>query len=388
MIQVYRGLAGFLELEADWRALTSHDNRYWIQFPFYRELVKHSRYDLNTISFIAVRNNERESVAIIPVREVTLTIRRVAFCGLELLWSQHKDIDIFASSTDFPLAAGYSPEEAVARLLSTLPSLFPRVSLLHFGRLCIQSNTFASLTSLGKAIRYSINTASHEADNGFKTLDVNRDFSLIQASLDHRFQKSLRSARKRLAEYGPVSCEFVTASEPHFNNAFHNFLAVESSGWKGQSGSSTSLLANQTQSQRQLIESLNTSRSNDCAEIVSLKVGDEVIASNYCWRSGKTRATMRIGYLEKYSHYQPGHLLTKEIVKSSCSDPSIDTIDFVSNAHWLHKWPTVGNPHYQFYLPVKTVQGYFAKALLGLPSKSELRERNRVHSEIQQNTAA
>lgn len=373
MVEVFRGLQGFLELEKEWRELTAHDSRYWIQFPFYRELVVHTLYDQNDLVFFRIKNSAGGIAAIFPARKTEMRIRGLKFGGLELFGSSENDMTWEMSSTDFPLAAGESPREVLRILVSQIPHVLKEPSLLYIGRITEQSHAFIAFNELAK------HAIPDSSDGGHKWLDVNRSYADFQESLVGKFRISLRSCKRNLSDLGPVSFTHTRASDPSFFERYSEFLEVESSGWKGDDGTQSSLMAHPVQNMRRFFESLielpQGELSRATAEIFTLRVGDKPIAAQYCWLSGNTRVAFRIGYVQAYARYQPGMLLINHIVRLSCEDSQVTTVDFVSDAAWLDKWQISRSQYHGYYLPIRPLHGLLARVMLTMPTKQSVIEQ-------------
>lgn len=364
------GLPGFEALEDDWRRLTAADNRYWIQYRFFRELIRHSLHGAGGIFCLALRDHDSRIAAIVPLRETLVPVRRLAFRCAELLGSTFDDVTCQASSAGFPLAGTVAPRDvlrAVQAELRRRPGAPP--SLLLLGRLCANS------PELSGALEISGQSQPHVSMGGYKWLDVSRDFSAVHGALAGKFRISLRSCRRNLAALGTVERKIITPRDNGFSEEFETFLNIESSGWKGTSGTATGLLVNTVPNQRKFLRAIAEEMDVGCPEIHSLTLNGRPIAAQFWLRFRSTRVAFKIGYLEEFARFQPGHLLVEDIVRMSCEDPTLTAIDFVSDAPWLDKWRVSFEAHHHHYLPVKSTAGAFADLLLRLPSAEQLRRR-------------
>lgn len=366
-VTIHRGLQGFLELEHDWRRLTASDSRYWIQFDFFSRLIRFALYDQSSVVTFAVRDRDGIVVAIVPARLCTLKIRRIGFSGIELLGASINDMTWQQSSTDFPMDAGASGAAVLRQVILEMRRLSPAPSLFLVGRIMRESCAYRVLQQMNDEV-----IADH-ADDGHRWLNVNRPYAELSASLAGKFRISLRSCLRNLSASGEVTFHRSEPGDADFESEFDTFLKIESSGWKGLSGSAGGLLASSRPNQLQLFKSLAEDSDVGTTEIFSLRVAGTSIAAQYWFRSGETRIAFRVGYLEDYARYQPGHLLIEHVARTSCDDPSIHVIDFVSDVSWLDKWRVAREPHFQYYLPVRRVSGFAARTLLRMPTSSEVR---------------
>lgn len=370
-VAAYYGLDGLKELEPDWRRITSHDSRYWIQFPFFFEVVRNARFGADKTIFFAVRDQTGVTQAIVPTRAVDLVIRRTHFFGLELIGSSITETTWQMSSVDFPISSAVSAADVLRTVVVQSKHISPRLGLLFAGRLTKESNAYGALNALGRIAILS------EVDDGHKKLSVNCSYSQINGSLSSRFRSSLRTCYKKLSSAGEIQFFRNTPDEPEFAARYSEFLKIEDSGWKGPSGSRTSLLSARVQEEKHFFDALTRLEDGATAELFTMTVGGKTVASQLWWLSGSTRATFRLAYLEDYAQYKPGHLLFEHILQLCCEDPSIHEVDFVSDAEWLGVWRFSRELHFQYYIPIKPLQGALARTLLRLPSREQLLQKLR-----------
>lgn len=365
-VTVYRGLEGLEKLEHDWRRITSSDCRYWIQYSFFREIIRNAHFGAHNVIFFAAKDKAGAIQAVVPTRPVELIIRRVRFWGLELIGSSITETTWQMSSVDFPISLAVSAADVLRAVVRESKQVSSRFGLLFVGRTTMESNAYGAINDLGRMAILS------EVDDGHKKLNVDCSYSNIQSSLSSRFRSSLRSCFRKLASTGDVQFFRYTPSDPEFGARYLEFLKIEDSGWKGPSGSRTSLLSTEVQEEKHFFDALTHIDKGATAELFTMTVGGKPIAAQLWWRCNNTRATFRLAYLEEYSQYKPGHLLFEHILKMCCEDPSITEVDFVSDAGWLDVWRFSRELHYQYYLPIKPLQGWLARCLLSIPSKDTL----------------
>lgn len=368
LVTLHHGLKGLQQLRADWVRLTRADTRYWIKYPFFEESVRHGVQSETELTLVACRNDAGEATAIVPIRLRVVPIRRVMFRCAELAGSTFDDVACQASSADFPAS---SPEEAVRALratIKTLRALAPAPSLLLLGR------TTPDGRALPAAVALHRKTRPHAMVGGSKWIDVDRPFSDIQRALSGKFRISLRSSRRNLRAMGSLEFKVSSRGDADFAEEFREFLRIEASGWKGANGTWTGLLVNPVQNQRRFLEAVAFREDLAHAEVHTLRLNGSRIASQLWLRDGAVRVAFKIGYLEEYARYQPGHLLTEHILEQSCADPELKKVDFVSDAAWLDKWRVVMSPHHFHYLPIRRLPGVMADWLLRMPSIDRLRE--------------
>lgn len=361
VVTAHTGSKALAAIRADWERLTATDARYFMRFAFFQRLVEHLPGGADSVTYFVCGNALGEVTAIVPVRFVAIRIRKLPFRCAELVGSSIDDVSMQASSVDFPAASPTAAEQALKFVRRTLRSSSAPVSLLLVGRVAAQS------TALSAALRVHNRRQAHAAIGGSKWLPVNRSFEELQQALAGKFRGSLRSSRRQLEQLGPVHFGTTTRSDPNFAERFSDFLQIEASGWKGRNGTATGLMVNETPHQRDFFSAIAESAEVASAGIHWLRAGDHTIASQLWLRAGAWRVAFKIGYLEEFARYQPGHLLTEYVVRTSCLDPTLNAIDFVSDAAWLDKWRTSWSPWHYHYLPVRPLVGMLSDLLLRLP---------------------
>lgn len=367
-LSVHTGLNGLAELEADWKRIAIADTRYWCSYEFYYAFVRHSARNAADIRFFAVRDAADRVVAIFPVRSARQVIRRVAFRCLELPGSGMEPLDHVASSTDLIAESAESAAVALRMVVRELRRDRGSPSLLLLGRITDKSWAL----SVGG---YGLRTAPPRSEySGFWWIDVDRPFEEFHANLGRKFRANMRTERRGLSRLGSVACSLVDSSQLGFAEAFEDFLRVESSGWKGESGTGSSLLAKKDSSEISLYRSLAESGGSGRMEIHRLQLDGETIAALLVWKKRGTRVIFKTGYREEYAKYGPGNMIMEEMIRVSCGDPDTHRVDLVSGMHYLHRWNASFEPHFYQYIPLRFLRGVLAITLLRVPTWSDVKK--------------
>jgi CelD/BcsL family acetyltransferase involved in cellulose biosynthesis len=367
LVTLARGLAGVHAVRDEWHRLTVSDGRYWMQYSFAEESLRHSPLGTDNLLTVVCRDRHGVARAILPLRLVPLQIRRVRVRGIELVGSTFDSVSHQASSTDFPADSVESAIRVLRATRDALLRLRPMPSLLLLGRLGADS------VALNAGIQSGSLLLAPEESGGAKTIAVDRPFAALQSELSGKFRISLRSSRRNLHALGDVQFGTARRSDADFTARFAEFLRIEASGWKGQSGLCSGLLADPMQNQREFFEAIAARADVGDIEIHWLTLNGRCIASQLWLRHQRTRVAFKIGYLEEYARYQPGHLLTEHVLRQSCEDPVLREIDFVSDAAWLDKWRARVSPHYYCYLPISRLHGALAGLMLRTPTAEQIR---------------
>jgi hypothetical protein len=185
-------------------------------------------------------------------------------------------------------------------------------------------------------------------DGASQIIDCDRTYGELMSSLSKHFRQNLRTARNRLAAIGDF--RFERAVDPSIvATAFEDFVLVESSGWKGHSGTKSALALRPEllAFYRQLAESLHD--SGRC-EVVALHAAGRCIASTFCVRVGHEYTLLKIGYDEAFARVSPGHLLLDYVLQQSCDDPAIERVNLVGDPEWSRVWGPEAVGCYNVYI--------------------------------------
>jgi hypothetical protein len=176
--------------------------------------------------------------------------------------------------------------------------------------------------------------------------------------LSSKFKKNLRRLWKKLREQGEVTTHIYKDSE-QLDEAFSEFIEVESSGWKGDSKTSLKYDKGLRSFYQSMLETFG--KSGSCV-IHTMKLDGRPIASQFAVISGKSYNMLKIGYDEEFKSIGPGALLLDETVRVFSGDDAIDSISFVTGGSWSDIWsPEVlyVNNHYIYNGTVKGNICYF-----------------------------
>jgi hypothetical protein len=177
---------------------------------------------------------------------------------------------------------------------------------------------------------------SVDVDGAAHFIDCDRPLSDLMSTLSKHFRQNLRTARNRLE--ATADFRFERAADPSsIATAFEDFVRVESSGWKGHSGtrSALALRPDLLAFYRQLVASL---RDTGRCELIALHADGRSIASSVCIRIGHEYTVLKIAYDETYARVSPGQLLFEYVLKQSCADPAIKRVNLVGDPAWSLVW--------------------------------------------------
>ncbi|MFV8819471.1 GNAT family N-acetyltransferase [Haliea sp. E17] len=177
-----------------------------------------------------------------------------------------------------------------------------------------------------------------------------------------------RLANKAAREIGPI--EVSCSEDPASREAFYqDFLDIESSGWKGPTGSDTSVMSSAVASA--FFRSLYTSdRASWHARVFLLKFGDKKAASLLTIKTGTVWFVLKTGYEEQYRDYGPGNILLHKFIAEAVDEPEVEKINLTTSPLWADRWHFQREPVYETIL--------YSKSLAALVSRMYFSTRNFV----------
>lgn len=170
-----------------------------------------------------------------------------------------------------------------------------------------------------------------------------------------------RHERNLESTHGAVQYSVITNSDKdNLNNALKNFLALEASGWKGESG--TAINTDPTlKAFYQGMAELNDQYLQ--FEVHQMHMNDRCIASQLAFRCGSTCYLLKICYDEEYANFSPGSLLLKHTMQS-CVESDIKKLSLVSAPDWAMRWKPILIPVWHVTRFANTKQGNLRQKLI------------------------
>lgn len=129
-----------------------------------------------------------------------------------------------------------------------------------------------------------------------------------EANIRKKKRKEIGRLKSRLAELGAVSCERLSADDD-ITLWRNDFLDLESSGWKGRSGSA---LAADKATNDFFCALLGAARAQDRLEILRLSLDGKPIAMLVNFITAPGSFSFKIAFDEEYARFSPGVLIQLE----------------------------------------------------------------------------
>jgi CelD/BcsL family acetyltransferase involved in cellulose biosynthesis len=206
--------------------------------------------------------------------------------------------------------------------------------------------------------RRSVSIYHHES----KYLDCRNTDNNVLGKLSTKYKKNLRRLANKLKKTGEVST-YLHQNKSELDQAFSEFLKVESAGWKGEG--ETALMYDLPQ--RSFYEALLKyfGEQGRCV-IHTLKLDGDPIASQFAVLSGDTYYMLKIGYDETFKASGPGSVLLEETIRHFSEQGHIKKISFVTGSSWQDIWLPESTRIFHHYIFNQSLKGYTVYSLEAL----------------------
>lgn len=329
-ISWHDGVRGLVELRGDWLSLhgTAHlFARYEWNLATTENLVP----DASEVSFCRIAETTGRAVAIVSVITSPLKIGPLGIQpGLTL--GLHSHLTTF----DFPLSADADVAAVGAAMYDAFRNFKRRWTVVRWRRVMTNSNAMRVASALPHS-RVVLRPSSP-----CNTVDTARPAEELLATLPNNLRGNLRKLGRRLAQEGDTRVHFASA-DGDFAAAFDEFLRIESSGWKGGSGT-MSAIAYRPEAQA-FYESLLRQQSADFEPDIALLVcGQTAIAASLLIRTARWLHVYKIGYDESFRKFSPGNILLWNVLEKACASAVIDRVSLVTSFPWHAAWRPIPEP--------------------------------------------
>lgn len=166
------------------------------------------------------------------------------------------------------------------------------------------------------------------------------------------YRKRLRGCRRKIEKEGAL--RFVQTTD-FSESIFSQFLALESSGWKGKNGGAIACNQNAIEFYRHALTSAGKAGH---IRFTSMTVNDRTIAMDLgLLTENRFYCSPKVAYDEEFSRYSPGHVLNQHVI-TQLVDDGIERYDFLGpRAHHKYIWTDSVRKHHNCYIFRPTVRG-------------------------------
>ncbi len=193
-----------------------------------------------------------------------------------------------------------------------------------------------------------------------------------------KLRRNLARHQRKIEDLGELVYQVAqTDDTDELSAAMQNFLRLEASGWKGESGTDISKDANLTAFYEGL---LGFTQQELKLEIHQLHLANNCIATQIALRCGRTLYLIKIAYDESQAAYSPGSLLLWQTMQR-CVEDDTQTLSLVSAPNWASRWKPNVFPVWHVTRFSNTPQGAIRQKAYGFRNTlvNQLREtRNRM----------
>lgn len=315
---------------------------------------------LERVVFYTVYDND-QLIAVVPLEH------RVKWYGPVRMRSLHLPADSNIYLNDIVLDRNYANQDVLDAVLKEIssPSNGFKWDYCELRKFNSRSALYAHLEGRGIDIRQI----------GESVFIPCRDAADIQKISKKTWKNASRLSRKAAAEVGELALIHNAPGEP-MEPWFEDFMRIESSGWKGEEGTGTSLLVD-LKGQTFFRSLIVDNAGNWETRVYVLRFGDVKVASVLCVRCGPVLYVLKQGYNEEYKAYGPGSILIKTLIEIMATNPDIIGINLTTAPPWSDRWHFDRASVHEAMLPGGTFRGKIYQVLYHLkcrlsPLKSKL----------------
>jgi CelD/BcsL family acetyltransferase involved in cellulose biosynthesis len=319
---IHNGATGLNRLRKQWEGLHEFCDL-WARFEWYFAYLTNLAADSENIYFIEIIVGQ-ETVAIIPAEISSQKIH--PFGSLKVLGlAYHSHIPL----TDFPLSLHIDHAKVAEQILKIFKEVPTQWDVMRWSHIMDSSNAMR----VARLIRgCSTHIRQDSLCNYIETKSTYEQLSCVSTKI----RSNLRKNRKQLSKIGNWK---VTTSESatDFHPYYEEFLNVEASGWKGDSGTSSAIKLNSNI--RNFYSTLLEQRSADFVPRVTLLISEsKPVSGQFTVYTQGCVNVLKICYDENYSKVSPGQILIEELLISACASTYIEKMSFVTDMTWQHRW--------------------------------------------------
>jgi Acetyltransferase (GNAT) domain len=328
-VERFSGALGVRALAPAWRALTAQlpSRRHFHHVEWYLALAETlERHNLRPLFCIAVFAGDA-LVAVFPYREDRLQLGTHALRLMKLASDQGEG----ETARDFviaPALVGGNFFQGLVKYLAEHDASWDVILLQGI----VEDSLAATALSNAPKLPY------FQTPGG--ALDRRRIEFISCGTADQPFERLSKGFRQNLrTAHNKLKCREITfetgRSESDLLRLLPEFMAVETSGWKGELGTSAHKEAKTNTFLRQLIAHLGP--SGGC-EIALLRADAQPIAALFGVVLDGIWYIFRIGYDEDYHRASPGHLVIESLLKRNATQTSFTTLTPYNAPAWFSAW--------------------------------------------------
>ncbi|HKZ03220.1 MAG TPA: GNAT family N-acetyltransferase [Pyrinomonadaceae bacterium] len=323
-LKVFRGRAGFFELEQEWKTVTNSipGKRFFHLYEWHRSYVEALEKDDDSLRFFVAYHGGGEIEAIFPLKKTRQRRFGIIATVLEAPHHPHlllKDILICGDMSHSGLLTD------LVEFLTAQPEYKCDVIRVE-GAL-----EDSGILELMAGQPHVLNVWEEMGYCDYLPVMPKESY---REGLSRNFRAQLRKARNKALKHGGTRC-LSTRDPIELDRFFRHFLDIEGSGWKRSQGTAIIL----DPSLRAFYECLVRYFSVlGACEINLLELDSAIIAAQFSLVVGKTMYILKIGYDDSWSSVSPGNLLLENVLERCKKNGTVQYVNLVTDAAWHRSW--------------------------------------------------
>lgn len=324
-VEIVSGLSGLVSLREDWRALSARNQ----EAPFYTlyewcwAYLQHLEEEPDRLLFAALRENGDcyGILPLLPERRSTMLGPKVPLLRVPM----RANMDL----SDLPLDSSISIADWWPQLTRALVETGNRSIALLIPAATADGIAVNQAAKL--ATRVILRRQGHSC-----YFDCSGNYESLSRAYTTRLAKILKRSRRALLCIGELAIQ-TYADGRERQDAFNEFLRLEASGWKGETGAGSAIAL--TERSRRFFESLYLGDiAVPGAEINLLTVDGRPIAGQLCIRRGGALSLLKIAFDQSMEKNSPGSVLLDMLLQRTCADPNTCAVSLVTGRPWMEIW--------------------------------------------------
>lgn len=156
---------------------------------------------------------------------------------------------------------------------------------------------------------------------------------VMNTRLSRNFKSNIKRKRKKLFNYDLVKFESIKKTED-LESAFHSFLDIEASGWKGLAGTKSAIKLDDNL--KGFYEDVLREFSlKNQIEINLLKINNDYVAAQFTVVIDTSIFLFKLGYREEFKELSPGYILLHQKLLDYSKQSILKRVNCISNASWF-----------------------------------------------------
>jgi hypothetical protein len=326
-VQQFSGEAGIRALAPAWRSLTAQltIRRHFHHVEWYLALAEtFERHNLPQLQCIAVLSDDT-LLAVFPCRFMRIQIGPMQLNAVRLA-SDQLDAD---TARDFIIAPALAETNFFQGFVRSMAEHYPGWDVIALPGILEDSLAATALKQTTQVPSLQTPGGAWGRIEFISCGDNDRPLERLSKG----FKQNLRTAHNKLKDK-QVTFE-PARTESDLVRLLPEFLKVESSGWKGELGTSALKHPATGTFLRQLIS--HFAPSGGC-EIHIMRVFDETIGCLFGIVTDNIWYIFRTGYNESYHVMSPGHLMIENLLKQKAPDKMFGALTPYNAPPWFHAW--------------------------------------------------